>query len=103
MAAPPVDWSERIAIVVTVVGVPLALIVVPIYLLTGGFKTFGLRALQRCYLGVAIHNLPEPGDVSFRYHTYRGFLLWFTQDEHVVNASPLNAERLLGRLLRYNL
>ena len=43
---PTVDWPTRIAIVVTLVGVPLVLIGIPIYLLSGGLKTFGLGALQ---------------------------------------------------------
>jgi hypothetical protein len=47
--------------------------------------------------------MPEPGDVKFIYHTYRGLLLWFTQTEHRVFAHPEDAEKLLKRLLRFNL
>src|SRR5437868_63396 len=100
---PTVDWPTRIAIVVTLVGVPLVLIGIPIYLLSGGLKTFGLGALQRCFRDVRLHDRPQPGDVCFRYHTYRGFLLWFVQTEHVVVAPLVDSERLLNRLLRYNL
>jgi hypothetical protein len=100
---PTVDWPTRIAIAATVVGVPLVLIGIPIYLLSGGLKTFGLSALERRFRDLSLHERPEPGDVCFRYHTYRGFLLWFVQSEHVVVAPVDDAKRLLGRLLRYNL
>lgn len=100
---PTVDWPTKLAMAATVVGVPLVLIGIPIYLLSGGLKTFGFGALERCFRDVRLHDRPQPGDVCFRYHTYRGFLLWFVQTEHVVVAPLADAERLLGRLLRYNL
>jgi len=96
-------WGDRILIVVTVVAVPLILIGVPIYLLCGGLRSFALRPLQRCFEGLDIHEHPRPGDVTFVYHTYRGFLLWSTQDEFRVAAPPAEAELLLSRLLRFNL
>ena len=37
------------------------------------------------------------------YHTYRGFLVWFVQEEHRVCAPPEDAKILLARLLRFNL
>lgn len=46
---------------------------------------------------------PQHGDVCFVYHTYRGFLVWFVQDEHHVCAPPEDARSLLTRLLRFNL
>ena len=45
----------------------------------------------------------QAGDVSFVYHTYRGFLIWAVQEEHRVIAPPDDALILLKRLLRFNL
>jgi len=81
----------------------LILVGFPLYLLFGGLRTFALRPLRRCYDGIKAHESPQPGDAVFVYHTYRGLLLWSTQDEHRVAAPPADAERLLGRLLRFNL
>ncbi len=103
MAASNLSWSDLSAIVVTIVGVPLVLIGVPIYVLTGGWKRFGLPALERCFRDVPLHDHLEPGDVSFRCHTYRGFLVWVVQQEHIVIAPANDAKCLLSRLLRYNL
>jgi hypothetical protein len=100
---PALDWQTKLVIAATLIVVILALIVFPIYLLSGGLKTFGLRPLERCFRGIRLHDTPELGDVCVRYHTYRGFLLWVTQQEHLFFAPAADAERLLGRLLRYNL
>lgn len=100
---PAIDWSTRIAIAATLIAVVLVLVVFPIFLLCGGLRTFGLKPLERCFRDIRIHDPPQPGDVCLRYHTYRGFLLWVSQSEHVVFAPLPDAERLLGRLLRYNL
>ena len=37
------------------------------------------------------------------YHTYHGFIAWFTQTPHQVALPPDDARKLLGRLLRFNL
>jgi hypothetical protein len=50
-----------------------------------------------------VHETAEPGDVLLVYHTYRGFLLTVTQEEHRIFAPAADAERLLGRLFRFNL
>ena len=100
---PTVDWGTKLAIAATLAAVLLVLIGIPIFLLTGGLRAFGLNALVRRFHDVRLHDVPQPGDVCFRYHTYRGFLLWFVQAEHIVIAPAEDAERLLGRLLRYNL
>lgn len=100
---PTFDWPTRLTIAATLVGVILALIGIPIFLLCGGLKTFGLRALERCFRDVRLHDHNQGGDVILRYHSYRGFLIWVVQTEHVVVAPVEDAQRLLGRLLRYNL
>lgn len=94
---------ERLPFILIAVAVVFVLVAVPLYLLFGGLRTFALGPLRRCYEGIEVHESPQPGDVVFVYHTYRGLLLWFTQDEHRVAAPRAEAERLLGRLLRFNL
>jgi hypothetical protein len=98
-----VTWQERL-LTIFVFAAFLAAIVVPIYLfLFGGHRRFLLGPLNRCFRGIQLHESPDPGDVSFVYHTYRGLLIWFTQTEHRVIAPREDAERLLKRLLRFNL
>ena len=98
-----VSWSERLFGFCVMIGVPLLLIVFPLYLLFGGLRTFALRPLKRCFAGIQVRESPELGDVECVYHTYRGLLLWVTQDEHRFFATADDSERLLGRLLRFNL
>jgi hypothetical protein len=96
-------WQEHLLIVVVFIGV-LMMFAIPIYILFfGGVENFAERPLQRCFRGIQLKNSPSSGDVTFVYHTYRGFLLWFIQDEHCVCASADDAEKLLKRLLRFNL
>lgn len=95
--------SERILIIFVLIAVPFTLIVLPIYLLTGGLRKFGLRALERRFEGLQLRKQPLAGDVFLVYHTYRGFLLWSWQEEHRGFASERDARELLKRLLRYNL
>lgn len=97
------DWTDRVLLLFVLIAVPAVIIVLPLYLLFGGLRTFALRPLQRCYHGIRLHEQPGPGDVQFTYHTYRGLLLWATEDEHRIIAPAEDAERLLGRLLRFNL
>lgn len=94
---------DYLVFLLVILAVPCLLIGVPIYLLSGGLRTFALRPLERRFEGLDVHARPRSGDVYFVYHTYRGFLLWTTQDEHHVFAPPVVAEKLLGRLLRFNL
>jgi hypothetical protein len=95
-------WQDRLLIGFVLLLVLLAIVFV-IYLLFGGLYTFALRPLRRCFEGIEVHKTPADGDVSFVYHTYRGLIFWFTQTEHRVIAAPEDAERLLKRLLRFNL
>lgn len=76
----------------------------PIYLVFfGGMEKFAVKPLWRCYDGIEVHEFDHPGIVSFQYHTYRGLLLWSTQDVHEVHAPYDDARELLWRLLRFNL
>ena len=52
------------------------------FFLLGGTNKFLAKTLQKNYKGIEIHNSKQDGDVEIIYHTYRGFLLYFTQDEH---------------------
>ncbi len=82
----------------------LTIFVLPFYLVFGGgIAKFALRPLKRCFNGTEPRETPERGDVSFTYHTYRGLLIWVTQDEHNVHASCDDARTILRRLLRFNL
>ncbi len=68
-----------------------------------GFESLARRSLQRRYSGLQVHAEPQPGDVLITYHTYHGFVAWFTQTPHQVALPPDDARTLLGRLLRFNL
>lgn len=83
--------------------IPLIFIGVPIAVFTGRLKKFALRPLERAFEGIDWHLEPQPGDVFFVYHTYRGFRIWAIQTEHRVNAPADQALMLLKRLLRFNL
>ncbi len=95
--------GERLLILFVMIAVPLTFIGVPIFVFTGGIQKFALKPLQKRFAGLDLHESMEPGDVGFVYHTYRGFLVWFVQDEHRVYAPPADARLLLTRLLRFNL
>ncbi|MDP1799023.1 MAG: hypothetical protein Q8K78_16130 [Planctomycetaceae bacterium] len=97
------DIGEKLAIYLVIIALPLIFIGVPIFVLSGGLQKFGLRSLERCYVGLNPHETRQPGDVQVVYHTYRGFLVWFIQDEHRVSLPVKHAELLLKRLLRFNL
>lgn len=84
-----------IAILIAVVGLAAGLFF--------GYQALAARSLRRQYFGLAIHGVPERGDVRITYHTYHGFIAWFTQTEHRVVLPPSDARKLLGRLLRFNL
>ena len=78
--------------------------ILPIYLvLFGGMRKFALRPLQRCFEDIELREQPLKGDVVFTYHTYRGLLLWFTQQEIAGYTTPDEARTLLKRLLKFNL
>jgi hypothetical protein len=61
------------------------------------------KKFRRAYSGLQTSTAPVHGTVSIRFHTYDGFLAYFVQTPHEVYASPADARKLLGRLLRYNL
>ena len=95
--------GEQLLTIFVFLAVPLIFIGVPVFVFTGGLEKFALKPLMRRFEGLDISETPRPGDVSIRYHTYRGFLLWFTQNEFAVHAPPKDARILLGRLMRFNL
>ena len=72
-------------------------------LLFRGYEHLARRSLERRYAGLSIHAIPRTGDVVLTYHTYHGFIAWFTQTPHHVVLPPDDARILLGRLLRFNL
>jgi hypothetical protein len=87
-----------------VIAIVLIVFIFPVWLvLLGGHRKFLFKTLGRCFDGIELHEFAVPGDVSFIYHTYRGLLIWFTQMEHRIVAPREDAERLLKRLLRFNL
>lgn len=67
------------------------------------YEWFALRSLARKYAGLQVHATPEAGDVTLAYHTYHGFIAWFTQTPHHVSMPPRDARILLRRLLWFNL
>jgi hypothetical protein len=67
------------------------------------YEHFARRSLERIYLDFEFHDQPTPADVVVSYHTYHGFLVWFTQSSHQVALPPEQARGFLGRLLRFNL
>jgi len=96
-------FGERLLILFVLIAVPATFIGVPIFVFTGGIQKFALKPLKRCFDGIDLPDSQRPGDVCVVYHTYRGFLVWFVQDEHFICASPADARLLLKRLLRFNL
>ena len=95
---------QQLPFTIFMIAVLLIVFVLPFYLVFGGgMAKFALGPLRRRFSGLTFHELPAPGDVSFVYHTYRGLLIWVTQDQHIVHAPPVDAEILLKRLLRFNL
>ncbi len=96
-------WQEKIGLFFLFIVLPIGVLGFLVYLLTGGLYSFALRPLQRRFEGIELHDELKPGDVHFVYHTYRGLLLWFTMSEHRVIAPAADAEKLLRRLLWFNL
>ncbi|MFO1066105.1 MAG: hypothetical protein U0892_19770 [Pirellulales bacterium] len=95
---------QRLPFAIFGIVVLLIVFILPFYLVFGGgMAKFALGPLRRRFNGISVREQPAAGDVSFVYHTYRGLLIWVTQDEHVVYATPDDAEILLKRLLKFNL
>jgi hypothetical protein len=88
--------------VVAAIGVFVGLAVFALFLFRG-YERLARGALRRSYAQLAIHDAPRSGDVVLTYHTYHGFVAWFTQATHQVALPPRDARILLGRLLRFNL
>ncbi|MEW4451677.1 hypothetical protein AB1L30_03230 [Bremerella sp. JC817] len=94
--------GKFLLVIVTMLS-PFLLIGIPIWVLWVGIDNIGLGTLRKCFQGIDLHESPQPGDVTFTYHTYRGILVWSIQEEHTIWAEPVEARKLLGRLLRFNL
>ena len=67
------------------------------------YEILARRSLARKYVGLEVRSMPNPGDVELVYHTYHGFIAWFSQTQHRAWLPPADARILLGRLLRFNL
>lgn len=67
--------GEWLLFVFVMIAVPATLIGVPIFVFMRGIQKFASKPLERCYHGLQIHPSTQPGDVSFVYHTYRGFAI----------------------------
>jgi hypothetical protein len=68
-----------------------------------GYESLARRAIARIYRDFDLANSVRDGDVLIVFHTYHGFIAWFTQTEHRVFVSAADANRLLNRFLRFNL
>lgn len=95
--------DQPLVFVIIATVVILVVLAVGALLFFRGFEHFARRALERRYTDLTIHPVPQTGDVVLAYHTYHGFIAWFTQTHHYVFLSPEDARTLLGRLLRFNL
>ncbi len=74
-----------------------------ILMLYRGYERLARRALKRAYADLELHPAKVSGTVRVVYHTYHGFLLWYTETEHRAILPLDEATELLGRLLRFNL
>jgi hypothetical protein len=74
-----------------------------ILVLYRAYERLAGRALKRAYAELEPHPANDRGAVRVVYHTYHGFLLWYTETEHRATLPPDEATELLCRLLRFNL
>ncbi len=101
---PAMSFLDGFFIVIMSIAAIGVLIVLPFYLVAcGGIMNYGLVPLQRCFDGITLRTSPQKGDVSLTYHTYRGVLVWVTQEEIAGYTTPEEARTLLKRLLKFNL
>lgn len=99
------DWhsvADAIASLLVVVISMLLLVLVPI-LVVRAMRTPPQKRFRRIYDGITQPTESRPGLVFIEFHTYDGFLVWFTQTAHQGYYPPDEARLLLGRLARYNL
>jgi hypothetical protein len=96
--------SENEVVVWRIVGWVIAIGIVPgIYLVVGAFLRTPEQKFRRVYDGIPLYSTPAPNTVFIRFHTYDGFLVWFTQTTHEGYTTPEFARVLLRRLDRYNI
>jgi hypothetical protein len=60
------------------------------------------RKLRSIYEEAGLPTKAGPGDVSIRFHTYHGLLVWQTETEHRLALPPAKARLVLKRLHRFN-
>lgn len=96
--------ADQQPVSVTIIGVTIliGLAVGALYLFRG-YEYLANRSLRQKLEDFTNHPDPQTGVVILKYHTYHGFLAWFTQSTIHVALPPDEARVLLGRLLRYNL
>ena len=58
-----------------------------------GYERLARRALERAYADLVLYAAKVFGSVQVVYHTYHGFLLWYTETEH---------RAILARMKRVN-
>ena len=96
--------SETEVLVWRIVGWIIAIGIVPgIYLVVRAFLRTPEQKFRRVYDGISFDSTPAPNTVFIRFHTYDGFLVWFTQTTHTGYTTPESARVLLRRLDRYNI
>ena len=61
------------------------------------------RSLKKIYASTTQSPEPREGFVLLQFHTYHGFIGWFSQAEHNIYLPASDALRILNRLLRFNL
>jgi len=62
-----------------------------------------VRRFARVYRGLDVATRPAAGRVHVVFHTYDGFLAWFTQTRHEAYLPPDQARLFLNRSVRYTL
>ena len=91
------DWKSRLigwGAIAIIVGVPA------IYF---WMRKAAPRALRQIYQEADRRDSKSPHRVQIRFHTYWGFLVFFTQQEHRVELPADTAEVMLARLHAFNL
>ncbi len=94
-------WRDLLPIFLTVLtAVALIAGIVGAYL---WLKRSARAAQERAFSGMEVFSESGPGRVQVIFHTYYGFLVYFTQTEYRFWASPEDARTVLWRLHRFNM
>jgi hypothetical protein len=96
--------SENEVLAWRIVGWIIVIGIVPgIYLVVRAFLRTPEQKFRKVYHGIPLYSTPAPDTVFIRFHTYDGFVVWFTQTTHEGYTTPEFARLLLRRLDRYNI